>query len=203
MLTAPLPAAPMARPADLLGAAGVLLAGVMALTQPLPPKPAAAGPAVPGHACALYPDGFLRGRFFGALDLAADWAGAELTCDGMQRPDGQGVRLFFAGAPPGGGRISVLIGLDGRPQDLKGGERLANLTIIDERDGRFFSTAGQERCWASINAVAPVVSAGGRTAGSRIEGVAYCVGALPAVADHASLTVGDLHFAGWVAADAK
>jgi hypothetical protein len=200
MPNALLPSAPLARPAGLLGAAGVLLTGVLAVTQPLPPQPLPA-PEAGAKACALYPDGYLRGRFFGALDLTADWSGPGLTCDGMQRPDGQGVRLFFAGERPGGGRVSVLIGLDGRQEDLQGGERAANLTVIDERDGRFFSTAGQQRCWATIDALAPRGRAGNHPAGSRIDGVVYCVGALASVGDHASLTLGDLHFAGWVAAD--
>lgn len=202
MSPAPIPASPLTRLAGLLGAAGVLVTGALALTQSLPPKPqikAAAGAV--RQPCALYPDGFFRGHFFGALDLAADWTGTGLTCDGMQRPDGQGVRLYFAGDRPDGARIGVLIGLEGRQEDLMGAEKPANLTIIDERDGRFFSTAGQDRCWASIAAVAPVASSSGHPAGYRVDGLVYCVGALPSVGDRASLTLGDLHFAGWVAAD--
>lgn len=179
-----------------LGAAGVLFTGALALTQdpaPMPPAPATR------QACALGSDGFLRGRFFGALNLTADWTGSSLACDGMGRPAGEGVRLYFSGDGPDGGRVSVLIGLDGRQQDLAGAERPANVTVIDEREDRFFSSAGPGRCWASIDSVTPVA---GRPAGSRIAGLVYCVGALPSVGDRSSLTLSDLQFSGWVAADA-
>jgi hypothetical protein len=158
-------------------------------------------PASPSRPCTLQPDGFLRGRLFGALSLTADWSGAALFCDGMQRPDGQGVRLFFAQEQPGGGRVSVLIGIDGRMEELEGVERPANVTIIDERSGRFFSTAGPGRCWATINSVTALPLAGGMPAGHRIEGLVYCVGALPSVGDRSSLTLSDLQFAGRVMSD--
>jgi hypothetical protein len=196
----PLPQPLLRNAAGLLGAAGVLLTGGLALLQTLPPEPAGGG--VPGEACALGADGFLRGRFFGALDLTADWSDPSLACDGMRKPDGRGVRLFFSGDQPGGGRVSVLVVLEGRPDELAGAERPANVTVIDERQGRFFSSAGPGRCWASIDSVTPVGPRPGRLAGSRVAGLVYCVGALPSVGDRSSLTLGDLRFAGWVPADA-
>jgi hypothetical protein len=196
----PLPSRPLlSRAAGLLGGCGVLITGSLALLQALPPAPVDQDA---GQACALGPGGYLRGRFFGALSLAADWSGPSLACDGMQKPDGDGIRLFFSGDRPGGGRVSLLIGLDGRAEELAGAERPANLTVIDEREDRFFSSAGPGRCWASIDAVTPVEARGGRGAGSRVEGLVYCVGALPSVGDRSSLTLSDLRFAGWVATDA-
>jgi hypothetical protein len=120
----------------------------------------------------------------------------------MQRPDGQGVRLFFAQEQPDGGRVSVLIGIDGRMEDLKGAERPANVTVIDERSGRFFSTAGPGRCWATVNSVTPLSPARGGAAEHRVDGLVYCVGALPSIGDRSSLTLSDLHFAGRVTSDA-
>ncbi|MDH5276492.1 MAG: hypothetical protein OEW88_08715 [Gammaproteobacteria bacterium] len=195
------------RAAGLLGAAGVLVTGVLALLQPppaMPPGLALTGRGgAGGPACALGAEGFLRGRFFGALNLTADWSGPGLACDGMQKPDGAGVRLFFSGDQPGGGRVSVLIGLAGRAADLAGGERPANVTVIDERKGRFFSSGGPGRCWASIGSVAPLPRPAGGLAGSRIDGLVFCVGALPSVGDRSSLTLSDLQFSGWLSADAN
>ena len=57
--------------------------------------------------------------------------------------------------------------------------------------------------WATIASVARLPGARGRPAGTRIDGLAYCVGALASVGDRASLTLGELQFAGWVAADAR
>jgi hypothetical protein len=190
--------------AGLLGTAGVLLTGGLALLQALPATPEMAPERAPGpgQACAPGAGGFLRGRFFGALDLTADWSGPALTCDGMRKPDGGGVRLFFSGDQPGGGRVSLLIGLEGREDELAGAERPANVTVIDERQGRFFSSAGPGRCWASIDTVTPVDPGPGRPAGRRVTGLVYCVGALPSVSDRSSLTLSDLQFSGWIAADA-
>jgi len=183
------------RAAGLLGAAAVLVTGALALLQTLPPGPAST------PACALGAGGFLRGQFFGALNLAADWSGPGLACHGMPRPDGDGVRLYFAGEQPDGGRVAVLIGLDGPLGALVGAERPANVTVIDERASRFFSSAGPGRCWASIGSVTPVAPVRGQAAGTRVAGLLYCVGALPSIGDHLSLTLGDLEFAGWVAAN--
>ena len=199
-------ARPSSRAISLLGAAGVLLSGALALLQPLPPKIPAGNAAKNEHRrCLLHPDGYLRGRFFGALSVTADWSGAGLLCDGMERPNGAGVRLFFAPEKPGADPVAVLIGLDGRPEDLPGAERPANVTVIDEKRGRFFSTGGPGRCWASISSVSPLPGplpgAGGANAGYRIEGLVYCVGALPSVGDRSSLTLGEIRFAGRVSPD--
>jgi len=202
---APSPGPFLGRTAGLIGAAGVLLTGGIALLQslPSPPEPAPTSASGPGQACGPGTGGFLRGRFFGAIDLTAEWSGPTLACDGMRKPDGQGVRLFFSGEHPGGGRVSLLIGLEGREDELAGAEQPANVTVIDERQGRFFSSAGPGRCWARIDSVTAVEAGDGRPAGSRVAGLAYCVGALPSVGDRSSLTLGDLQFSGWVAADAE
>jgi hypothetical protein len=196
-------ALPLARAIGLVGAALVLVLGTLALLQPLPPggPQGEAAAAKENKPCTLQPEGFLRGRFFGALNLTADWSGAGLYCDGMERPGGDGVRLFFAKAQGGGERLSVLIGIDGRPADLEGQERPANVTVIDEQAGRFFSSGGPGRCWASIASVAVLPRAQGRPTGYRIDGLVYCVGALPSVGDGTSLTLGELQFAGRVSAD--
>ncbi|MBL8200817.1 MAG: hypothetical protein JNK40_07585 [Chromatiales bacterium] len=198
-----LPGPLLNRAAGLIGAAGVLLSGALALFQApagLPPGPAM--PVKGEQACPRGAGGALRGRFFGALDLTADWSGAALACDGMQKPDGKGVRLYFAGDRPDGGRVSLLITLDGGLEELAGAERPANVTVIDERDARFFSSGGAGRCWASIRSVAPVDRRPGGPAGRGIDGLAYCVGALPSVGDRSSITMSDLQFSGWVAAGA-
>lgn len=183
-----------------LGAGLVLAIGAAALVQQLPgrqPGPLSAGAeTIPGtngipQPCTLDPPGFLRGRFFGALDARIDWAGAGLGCSGMPRPDGRGTRLYFAHELPGQGRLSVQISIEGPPAGLAGGEKPASVTIIDP-SGRFFSSGGFGRCWARISSVRRQPG----TTDLRIEGLVYCVGALPSIQDRTSLTLGDLHFAG-------
>ena len=203
MFSAPPATTPGSRAAGFIGAAGVLLTGMLAFQLSLPPVAPAVAPATAGggRSCTLRPAGYLRGRFFGAVSLTANWSGQSLLCDGMQKPGGEGVRLFFAGEQPGGGRLSVLIGIDGHPDSLVGAERPANVTVIDERDSRFFGTSGAGRCWAVISSVTALARSRGYPAGHRIEGVLYCLGALPSLGDRTSLTLGDLHFAGRISAD--
>lgn len=188
-----------ARIAGLVGLAAVLGIGGLALRQPLPPQrvdpavapvpPDAAAPLA-GQPCGQGGEGYLRGPFFGALALEADWTGPGLRCDGGVRPGEAGVRLFFA-QPRDGARIVFMIGIDARPEGLVGGERTANVTVIDERDGRFFSSGGSHRCW--VDGLQPRPADGG---GQWLAGRLYCAGALPSLADRSSLTLGDIHFSG-------
>lgn len=209
MSASPPPPVTVTRAASFIGVVVVGLAGAAAFLQPLPPglttpylasgRPSA---AASGPACGLSPPGYLRGRFFGGLDLEADWSGTGLLCDGMPKPDDAGVRLFFAGEQPGGGRVSVLIGIAINPAALAQGgagtEYPANVTVIDEQAGRFFSSGGPGRCWAVIGSVTPIAGTGIDVAGHRVDGVAYCVGALPSLGDRSSLTLGEVRFAGKV-----
>jgi hypothetical protein len=89
-----------------------------------------------------------------------------------------------------------MIGIDAPPENLAGGERTANVTVIDERDGRFFSSGGSHRCWVDELQARPA-DGGGRWLAGRL----YCAGALPSLADRSSLTLGDLRFSGRFLAD--
>lgn len=203
MFPAPSATIAMSRVAGFIGAAGVLLIGALTFRLSLPPAAptTTAAPSEGGRPCSLRPDGYLRGRFFGAVSLTADWSGNGLICDGMQKPGGQGVRLFFAGEKPGGGRISVVIAIEGRPDALVGADRAANVTVIDEQESRFFSTSGAGRCWAIISSVTALARSRDYPSGHRIDGMLYCLGALPSLSDRTSLTLGDLSFAGRVSID--
>jgi len=196
------PHAALSSAAGLIGAAGVLLTMVLAfrLSQPAP-QATAVPPPGRTKPCALRPDGYLRGRFFGAINMTADWSGNRLFCDGMQKPDARGVRLFFAGAQQGGGQVSVVIALDGRPDNLIGGERPANVTVIDEQTGRFFSSGGAGRCWSVISSVTPLAWSRDRPTAYGVDGLLFCLGSLPSLSDRTSLTLGDLSFAGQVSVD--
>lgn len=202
----------------ILGTAAVLVTIGMALLQPLPPPApdgmsGAAGPErIPGQAwqqirpCDLSPPGEVRGRLFGAINTLIEWGGSEpgsFRCDGMLRPGGEGVRLFFAGPGPGSGHLLLVIGIDGALGGLAGREAPANVTLIDESTGRFYASSGAGRCWTTITGAGPGGDrngpAPGRAQDWRIEGTLYCAGSLPALHDRSAVTPGDLRFAGRVA----
>jgi hypothetical protein len=192
----PPPAAPALPASGLLG--GLALAAVAAATalQPLPPAPAVraerAGPA----GCAVSPPGFLAGRLYGDVDLALDWRGSRLRCDGMLRDD-DGLRLMFAGPVDGAtGELVLVVGIGGTLAGIEGAERPANVTLIDQRTGRFYAARGPGRCWTTVLAADPLPAGG-----YRLTGTLDCAGALPALQDAGSVTLGDVRYAGRLAVE--
>lgn len=172
----------------LAGTALVLLIGWLALSQP------AAEIRQAADSC----DGYLRGRVFGALDMDLDWAGEKLRCEGMARPDGEGIRLHFAWDQGKDERLILVVGIDGVTSPITGLEKPANVTFIDERSGRFFSSGGAGRCWIDISQLASLPA---RERSRQLKGTLYCTGALPALNDRSSLTFSDLRFYGRFAFD--
>jgi hypothetical protein len=143
--------------------------------------------------CDLGDAGYLRGRLYGALAMEINWHGARLACDGLLRPERDGIRLFFSPAnPDGDARLVVVIGISGKPHELEKAEHAANITLIDEAGGRIFSSSGQDRCWTTVTAVT-VSDNGSRY---RVEGTAYCAGALPALNEAGSVTLDEFSYAG-------
>jgi hypothetical protein len=186
--------------AGLAGLAATGWLGYLALSQ-RPPAVATATaiPAAPAlAACPLSPPGYLRGRLHGSDDLDIDWSGPALACAGNARPDNAGLRLFFAGHPGSdASRLVLVIGIDAPLARLAGHEHAARVTLIDEASSQFFH-AGDGRCVARINAVAPLP---GERFAYRVEGSLYCIGAIAAVSGDRSVTIGDLDFAGRLALD--
>jgi hypothetical protein len=143
--------------------------------------------------------GMLRGRVFGSLSLAMDWQGPELACDGSSRPGDTGLRLFFTGRAEGSpAAVVVVLGIDGGVASLKGSERPVAITLNDEASHRFFH-AEAGRCFTRVSEVTALPGTPGRL--FRINGVAWCVGALPSVSDDASITLGDLRYSGRLSLD--
>jgi hypothetical protein len=141
--------------------------------------------------CHLAEAGYLRGRLYGALTADINWHGTSLTCDGLPRPGGDGIRLFFSNsAPDEKPRLVVVIGITGVLQNLAGSEHDANVTLVDGAGGRIFSSGGKNRCWTTVAKVTDAKQ------GYRVEGTVYCSGALPALNDTGSVTLGEFQFAG-------
>jgi hypothetical protein len=174
---------------------GVLVWWAVTLAPPERPVPALAPAVVPP--CVMDRDGFVRGELFGSIERRLDWSGAGMLCDGMPRPDGAGIRLVFsetASAPAAGLRLVIGIAgiAPGAAPDAP--ELVANVTLIDQDRGVFYSTQGLERCW-----VRPATQ--NRLANSapeawRLDGKLFCVGALAAVEGPDSVTLGDIDFSG-------
>lgn len=106
----------------------------------------AADTAATAPACLPDGSGYLTARLRGAIEADLDWRGGELDCTGMPRPDGQGVRLRFAGRLADGRLLAIVFA----PPLLAEGEDAravpVNVTILDESGSRIFGTRGENRC---------------------------------------------------------
>lgn len=139
-------------------------------------------------------DGRVQATVYGALDGSVDWTSDAMDCEGMPRPDGDGVRLRFAGsadAVP----LAIIIGVDGIGPDETGEELQTNVTIIEEGRGRFFSTSDLDSCWTDIERQAIIDADSGRYA---IDGTLYCISPLAEVNGSGSVSVPELRFSGLV-----
>ncbi len=136
---------------------------------------------------------FFSGRFFGAIDLAADWQGGSLHCAGEPRPKGNGARLRFAHPLEGGGDMAVIITLPALARGAAPEETAAQATLIIEEAARFFSTQGKENCWADIETHDRVIDEH-----YAVSGTLYCIAPLPEVNGADAITVSDVAFRGFV-----
>lgn len=130
---------------------------------------------------------------YGDIRTRLEWDSESMDCDGMLRPDAQGIRLVFAG-PIDDERLLIVMGIDGNPDQLTDGEHKANITIIAEATGRFYSTGSQDRCWTAVSNVSDVTS---ETNGLlQVSGEVYCTGGIPSLSNNASITLRDLRYTG-------
>ena len=94
--------------------------------------------------CAAPPDAFLEARLAGALDGAIAWHAADMDCDGMRRPDGQGLRVTFAGSLTGE-HLTLVIAAPKLAEGAAGRAVPVNVTLIREGGG-LYSTRGDGKC---------------------------------------------------------
>lgn len=138
--------------------------------------------------------GLVQATVYGALDGSVDWTGTEMDCEGMPRPGGDGVRLRFAGTAdtiP----LAIIIGVNGIGPDETAAELPSNVTIIEEGQGRFFSTSDLDSCWTDVERQAAIDSISGRY---EIDGTLYCISPLAEVNGSGSVSIPELRFSGLV-----
>jgi hypothetical protein len=187
---------------ELIGTLLVLSIGAWAAVtpslQPLQPTGLPSPRLMPP--CVANTAGFMRGRLYGSLTASIDWVGPEMTCDGMTRPNDGGIRLVFASPETEDQtRLIIVIGIDGGIEQLENQEEKANITIIDEDSGRFFSTGGQDRCWTTVKSIEPMPTEPGHA--FQVGGELYCAGALPSLNGKGSITLGDFLYSGRLSLD--
>lgn len=179
-----------------------VLATCLICTACSPDKAAdeAAGQTGAAAGCIAGGGGFLHARLRGAVVVDLDWDNAEMQCAGGPRPDGQGLRLTFAGKLPGvagapARQLRFIFGMD--LPDVAAGAAKAlptNLTVILEGEGQIYATRGARLCAVeNLQRNALGAAAGKQT---RVSGRGYCVGPATNVAGDARLLVPTFEFTG-------
>jgi len=153
-------------------------------------------PSVTAEATVTYhcgADGFLTTDMFGALQTHVHWTAAQLECEGMPRPNGDGARLRFAGQLGDGQELAFIIALPDLRRGEKGTELATTVTLIEEGSGRFYSTATSAVCWTDITLLERVDASDGNY---QIGGTLYCVAPLTQVNGDSDILIRDLEFRG-------
>lgn len=145
------------------------------------------------------PEGYLRVALYGSIRATLDWIGPELECSGMPRPAGAGGRLHFSAATDSDNAIrdiEIIISLP----ELKPGQTVVetpvNITVMESHSSRFFSSGAASFCLGDIVEQAVIVNAGEQE--FSIQGILYCVAALPELNGKGSVTITDLKFSGQI-----
>lgn len=133
--------------------------------------PAATGGVKPDVFCAPAAEGYLRARLQGAIDAEIDWSAPALAqCLGSPRPHGDGVRLLYKGQLPEG-PLLVVIGIAQVGPGSSARNVAANVTLVREGSGAFYSTQGDDKCAVDDVRQEPLAGQHGRY---RLTARGYC-----------------------------
>jgi hypothetical protein len=146
----------------------------------------------PLSTCMMDKEGYLRGQVYGILQIELDWRGKQMRCDGMYRPEGQGIRLVFDQHEQS--PLLIVIGIADAKLGAPATELSANVTVIDQLNGNLFSTQEEPRCWTTFTEQLKLT--GTTEELWRINGELYCASGLPQLAGSGSITLSDIEYSG-------
>jgi hypothetical protein len=146
------------------------------LTAQPAPHPAPVGETVEkGGECLPGHEGFLRARLSGSTKEELNWHGPTLECSGGARPDGAGVRVRFTQAvAPQTQRWVLVFGISGLKEGRRGRTLPANVTLIREGTGEFYSTQGDDKCTVDDIRQVAIVGIPRKTRSYRITARGFC-----------------------------
>jgi hypothetical protein len=174
----------------MLGAALVLAPALEGAAAETTATPASKG-------CLPNGDGFLRARIRGVLNLDVDWRNAELECEGSARPDGNGIRLSFAGPLRSDGRrLRMVFGVARAAEGAAGNALPTNLTVIFEGEQRLFATRGDDKCTVDKLEQERVGAVGGDVRSYRVVASGFCTEPANTLNDKERIVISSFDFAG-------
>ncbi|MEM7763450.1 MAG: hypothetical protein AAF290_05175 [Pseudomonadota bacterium] len=137
----------------------------------------------------------LSGQLHGAIAGTLNTSTATTHCEGMSRPDARGVRLRFKTTlPSADDALVIILGIDRVVRGDTGEGIRTTVTLIDERDQRFYSNGEQNSCFSDIE----LHEVAQNQRESLLSGLVWCTAGVPALTGSGSVRLTDLRFRGTV-----
>lgn len=129
----------------------------------------------------------MRARLQGGIDAEIDWSAPQIPqCLGGTRPQGDGVRLVYKGDLDGT-PLLIVIGVATLARDVTEARNVpANVTLVREGAGAFYSTQGDDKCALDEIRQEPVAGQAGRY---RVSARGYCTQPARALGGEGSVLV--------------
>lgn len=163
---------------------------------------AGAAPSEVTAGCLATGNGYVRAKLRGALDMDLAWRNDEMECTGGARPDGQGLRVSFAGPIHSDGRrLRLVFGIQDAPEGLSGRARPTNLTVIFEGEKRLFATRGDDKCTVDDLQQQRIGALGGKHRTWRVVARGFCIEPATVLNGDERLLMTTFDFAGQVSFD--
>jgi hypothetical protein len=128
-----------------------------------------------------------------------DWRNTEVECEGSAHPDGQSIRLSFAGPLQSDGRrMRMVFGVSNATEGASGSALPTNLTVIFEGEKRIFATRGNDKCTVDKLEHERIGALGGETRAYRVIARGFCIEPANTLSADARIIVSSFDFAGHV-----
>ena len=135
-------------------------------------------------------NGSATASLFGSIEAQIKWTTDDMNCENMQRPNGEGVRMRFAG-DISGERLAIIIALPGLKSGDSAVEVPSNVTATVEGSGRFFSTPNLDSCWTEVRSQSKLAK---DDTAYNIEGTLFCVTPLGEINGDAAISIPEFSF---------
>lgn len=137
---------------------------------------------------------YLSAELYGVIERSLSWSAAEMRCESMLRPDGEGVRLRFTG-DAADRQLSIILAVPALERGRIGKELGTVATLTVEGSGRFFSTPNLDSCWSDISAQDAIEGSAGLY---DVTGTLYCVAPLGEINGDTAVSIPRLEFRGTI-----
>lgn len=146
--------------------------------------------------CASGAPGYLKAKVAGAVVAEIDWKNKGTTCTGEARPNG-GVRMSFKNRVDDSTYL-IVFGIPELKEGRSATALAANLTLVREGTGEFYSTQGTDKCTIDRVEQTAIKGAPHKARAYRVVARGFCTEPARALQGNGSILVSRFDFAGIV-----